>query len=77
MLGCELVNNVPTTLVNVPVAPDTLPVLTLPVTVKSTSVPTVVKLEKITPDASVLPVKLAAGTDVALTPVNALPLPIK
>ena len=39
-LGCAAVVNEPVTTLNVPAAPDTLPVVTLPVTARDVNVPT-------------------------------------
>jgi hypothetical protein len=54
-----------------------LPPVTLPLTDKLPSVPTDVKLEKITFELNVLPVKLFASTLLAVTPVSCEPLPMK
>ena len=47
-----------------------LPPTTLPPTLKLVNVPTVVRLEKITFELSVLPVNALALTALAVTPVN-------
>ena len=73
MLAPDII--VPLALTNPPVFK--LPVVVLPLTDKLVSVPTVVKLEKITPEFSVLPVKLFASTPLAVTPVSCDPLPTK
>ena len=70
ILVCAAVVSVPATLVNVPFVPDTLPVDTLPVTVKLPRVPTDVKLEPITLLAKNVPVNVSALAEFATTPVN-------
>ena len=54
-----------------------LPLVVLPLTDKLVSVPTLVKLDVTTPEFNTVPVRLLALTLVAVTPVNAEPLPIK
>ena len=49
----------------------------LPLTDKLVNVPTEVKLDVTTPEFNTVPVKLFAFTLVAVTPVNAEPLPMK
>ena len=54
-----------------------LPDVVLPLTLKLVSTPTEVKLDVTTPEFNTVPVKLLALTLVAVTPVNADPLPMK
>ena len=62
MFGCELLVNVPVNKL-APIVPELeyiLPLIILPVTSNPLSVPRLVKLAEVIPDASVEPVKLAA-----------------
>ena len=65
-LGCAAVVSVPATVVNTPAAAPILPTLALPVTLSVPRVPTVVKLDVTIPEASVVPVKLAAFAVIAV-----------
>ena len=52
-----------------------LPPVTSPLTLKLVKTPTFCKLELTTLDANVVPVKLFASTELAVTPVKKAPLP--
>ena len=56
---------------------EMLPTVALPLTDKLVNTPTDVKLDVTTPEFNTVPVKLLAFTELAVTPVNADPLPIK
>ena len=66
----------PLTLVNAPVVPETLPVVTLPVTASDPNVPTEVKLLVTTVLFKVVPVSVPAAAVIVLVPPNVSVLPL-
>ena len=60
----SLIVGVPT--VNVATLVEVVPIATLPLVFREAKVPTLVRLEPVTPEARVVPVKLAAGTAFAV-----------